>query len=206
MEISVIISAYNSETYVAAAIRSVLNQSFDKNEMELLVVDDCSTDGSYTIIEPFERSSSIRVVRNKKNIGLSKSCNMAVRVASGKFVYFVDADDFINKNALMVAHLYLTSNRGDIHACSCDYLEVDGDENVIRRRNGNSYPIRCGVLYKTDDLIALGPYQDVPREDIDFRNRFTQSGKFIYNIPIPLYRYRQHQKSLTKNIKEHIGG
>ena len=82
-----------------------------------------------------------------------------------------------------------------------DYYEVDVNENILRRKNGTTWPIAAGVTYKLDDVIGLGLYNEMlPREDIDFKKKFIQSGKQMYNIPIPLYRYTQHAQSLTKNI------
>jgi hypothetical protein len=56
-------------------------------------------------------------------------------------------------------------------------------------------------MYKTDHMIELGLYNDLlPREDVEFRQRFLKSGKQIYNIPVPLYRYTQHSESISKHM------
>ena len=71
MEISVVITNYNYSKYLARAIRSVINQSFDKNEYEIIVIDDCSTDNSKVIIDSF--ASYIKPIINEFNIGLTCS-------------------------------------------------------------------------------------------------------------------------------------
>jgi len=197
MEISVIITNFNYGKFLARAIRSVVNQSYSKDEFEIIVVDDCSTDNSKNIIESF--TGNIKPIFNKKNEGVSYSCNKAVAEAHGKFVYFLDADDFINKDTLLVCRSFISHNKEDMDAVSTDYYEVSTKETIIRRRDGMAYPIRCGVLYYTDHLIELGPYNvDIKREDIDFRKRYLKSGRYIYNLPVPYYKYTQHDESLTK--------
>ena len=198
MEISIIISNFNNEKFILRCIRSVLNQSFDKNEFEVIVIDDASTDKSPQYIQSIE--NNIIPIYNDTNIGLSASCNYGVKTARGKFCVFIDSDDFVNRNLLLTEHDFLSHNKDNMDACSCDYYEVSIKEEIIRRRDGMAYPIRCGIMYYTDHLRELGPYNvGEKREDIDFRKRFLHTGRYIYNIPIPYYRYTQHNNSITKN-------
>lgn len=201
MEISIIISNFNNGKFISRAIRSAINQNFDKREFEILVIDDCSTDNSINLIEGF--GNYIRTIYNKTNLGLAISCNNAVKAALGKFVFFLDSDDIISSNVLLVEHDFLSHNKESIDAVSCDYYEISEKETILKRRDGMAYPIRCGIMYYTDHLMELGPYDpNVPREDIDFRRRFLQNKKFIYNISIPYYKYTQHNNSITKTILE----
>jgi glycosyltransferase involved in cell wall biosynthesis len=199
MEISVIITNYNYGKHVARAIRSVINQSFNKNEYEIIVIDDCSTDNSRQVIESF--GDKIRTLFNVKNLGLAESCNCAIRSAMGTYVIRLDADDYVAHDWLKVHHLFLANNKGEMDATSSDYLEVDENENTLRRKNGSTWPIACGVMYKLDHMMSLGLYDtNLPREDVEFRQRFLKSGKQIYNLPVPLYRYTQHDNSITKGL------
>lgn len=199
MEISVIITNYNYEKYLPRAVRSVVGQSFNKSEYEIIVVDDCSTDNSKQAVESW--SSHVRLILNEKNIGLARSCNRAIKTALGKYIIRLDADDYVHMDWLKVHHLFLSNNKDEMDATSSDYLEVDEKENTLRRRHGTTFPIACGVMYKTDHFLELGLYDEsLPREDIEFRQRFLKSGRHIFNIPIPLYRYTQHKESLTKGL------
>jgi len=199
MEISVIITNYNYEKYIARAIRSVVNQSFDKNEYEIIAIDDFSEDNSRYVIESF--SSHLKTIFNDKNLGLAASCNKAIREAMGTYIIRLDADDYVAHDWLKMHHLFLANNKDDMAATSSDYFEINQNENIISRKNGMTWPIACGIMYKTDHIIDLGLYDEsIPREDIEFRQRFLKSGRQIYNIPVPLYRYMQHSESFTKNI------
>lgn len=199
MEISVIITNYNYEKYLARSIRSLINQSYNSDEYEIIVIDDCSIDQSGEIIKGF--TGYIRPILNEKNIGLAASCNKAIRAALGKYVVRVDADDYVHADFLKLHQIFLANNKEDMDATSSDYYEVDLREKVLSRRSGVTFPIACGVMYKTDDVLAINGFrEDLPREDEDFRRRFLQSGKHIFNIPVPLYRYTQHKKSMTKGV------
>lgn len=197
MEISVIITNYNYEKYIGRAIRSALNQSFNHDEYEVVVIDDCSVDNSKEVISGF--GSDISAIYNQKNLGLAASCNKAINQARGKYIIRLDADDYVAKDLLLIHHAFLSNNKGEIDATSNDYLEVDHRENIVRRRSGITFPIACSVMYKIDDMIALGLYNEVlPREDEEFRRRFLNSGRHIYNIAVPLYRYYIHPNSISK--------
>lgn len=198
MEISVVVTNYNYGRFLPRAIRSLVNQSYTKDEYEILVIDDCSADNSRDVMAMFQ--NHIRPIFNDENIGLAASCNKAIREALGKYVIRVDADDYVASDFLKVHQIFLSHNKEEMNATSCDYYEVDSNENTLRRRSGVTFPIACGVMYKLDDLIDLGLYDEsLPREDAEFRSRFLQSGRNIYNIPVPLYRYTQHAQSMTKS-------
>jgi len=94
--VSTVMSSYNSEKTISASIESILNQSY-KN-IELLIIDDCSTDNSYEILKEYELNyDSINVFRNNKNIGLTKSLNIILKKTKGKFIARQDADDTSRK-------------------------------------------------------------------------------------------------------------
>jgi glycosyltransferase involved in cell wall biosynthesis len=196
MEISVIVTNYNYERFLARCLRSIINQSYLDSEYEIVVIDDCSTDNSKRVIDSFQ--GVVRPIFNAANEGLTASCNKAIRSARGKYVIRVDADDYIHRDALTVHQLFLANNK-DMDATSCDYYEVDPKENILRRKNAVTWPIACGIMYRTDQMINIGLYDEsLPREDEEFRQRFIKKYQ-IYNIPVPLYRYTIHDDSKTRN-------
>lgn len=95
--ISVIVPVYNVAPYVEACLSSIVSQSYDN--LEILVVDDASTDGSYDICQKYYKSDSrVRLMHHNKNLGLSAARNTALEVAKGDYIVFVDSDDTIDKN------------------------------------------------------------------------------------------------------------
>jgi glycosyltransferase involved in cell wall biosynthesis len=97
--VSVLMTAYNRELYIAEAIESVLAQ--DYQQYELIIVDDCSTDHTVEIANSYQKKDSrIQVYVNEKNLGQFLNRNKAATISRGELLVFVDSDDTINKDSL----------------------------------------------------------------------------------------------------------
>ena len=128
-EVSIIITNYNYGKYISRCIRSCLAQ---KNaNVEVIVVDDLSTDNSMEVIKPFEKQ--IRLIENSENVGVAASANIGLKNSRGQFAIRVDADDFVNCDMAYFMKKYLEQNH-DAFCVSCDYVLVDNYENVIERK------------------------------------------------------------------------
>lgn len=100
-KISVIIPVYNVELYLSQCLDSVLGQSF--MDIEVICVEDCSTDDSLNILYRYqENDRRIRILKNDENRGLSISRNRGLRAARGKYIYFLDSDDWLVPDALYI--------------------------------------------------------------------------------------------------------
>ena len=97
IEISIIIPVYNVEKYLRQCVDSVLNQTF-KERIEIILVNDGSTDNSEQIVREYEKQypEVVRVI-SQKNQGLSATRNVALNIAQGKFLVFIDSDDYIGQ-------------------------------------------------------------------------------------------------------------
>jgi glycosyltransferase involved in cell wall biosynthesis len=90
--VSVVMSAYNSEITIAESIESILNQSYQN--FEFLIIDDCSTDKTSEIVESYQKkNNNIKLIKNKTNLGLTKSLNILIEKSSGQYIARQDADD-----------------------------------------------------------------------------------------------------------------
>lgn len=99
--VSVLMTVYNRELYIAEAIESVLNQ--DYQNFELIIVDDCSKDESYAIADAYlQKDSRIKLYRNEVNLGDYPNRNKAASYANGKYLKYLDADDIIYPNSLTI--------------------------------------------------------------------------------------------------------
>lgn len=199
MKVSVIVATYNCERYLSRAIRSLIAQSFPKNDYEILVVDDGSTDHTQRILESF--GNWIKVISLPEHKGLPSACNEGIGKALGRYTIRVDADDYVHEDLLRIECLYLTLNH-DYDAVACDYYMVDENERRIGRYNADTNPIGCGIMFKKDNLVAIGLYDEnfMILGDDDLRIRYLQKFK-IHRIELPLYRYRQHDSNITRDKK-----
>ncbi|MCP4154361.1 MAG: glycosyltransferase family 2 protein [bacterium] len=199
MKISIIITAHNYGKYIGRAIRSALDQSLDRRDYEVIVVDDGSSDITPTILESF--GEDIRVIRFPENKGLPAAVNEGIRKARSRYVVRLDADDFIHEDLLRVQYLYLSLNP-EMDAVSCDYCLVDDRERTIERKNAEEHPIACGIMFRKDFLVEIGLYDEnfLSAEEEDLRIRYLEKYN-IFNIPLPLYRYRMHKNNMTNDTE-----
>lgn len=119
-KVSVIIPVYNVEQYVEKSIESVLNQSM--KDIEIILVDDGSTDRSGEICDRYEKKDERIVVIHKKNGGLSSARNVGVKAAEGDYIGFIDSDDFVEP--LMYETLYRMAERDSADVAICGVYDV----------------------------------------------------------------------------------
>lgn len=202
VEISVIVCSFNHAKWIERCIRSLLNQCFiEKKILEIVIVNDSSKDNTLEVLEKFKKYKNIIIINNKKNIGLPRSINQAMRISSGRYLMRVDSDDYISRNCLYFLRLFLDYNRHYQAVCS-DYCKVNKYEEVIKRYNGKKNQIACGIMFRREALFDLGLYDEnfKMREGHELRKRFLKKYK-LGHLEIPLYKYRDHENNRTKNLK-----
>ena len=200
MEASIVITCHDYDKYLGRAIRSAINQNFPRSEFETLVVNDSSPDETKEIMDSF--MGYIRPIHLKENIGLAAARNLGIKRALGKYVVYVDADDYISQNLILIESSYLNEHK-DWDAVSCNYDLIDSDGNILKTKNGKDEPIACGIMFRKDRLFDIGLYNPEFRamEEEELRRRFESKYR-IENIELSLYRYRRHEANLTNNKKK----
>ena len=198
--VSVIVAAHNEERYLGRCLRSLLAQRFERSRYDVIVIDDASTDRTSAVLATF--GDSVTVLRNETNLGLPASLNRAITSTHSKFIVRVDADDYVNSAFLDVMYMFLADNP-QFDAAACDYLLVDDREEVISRRDAVKEPIACGIMFRTEQLIDIGLYDEsfLRHEDRDLRLRFLDRYT-IHHVPLPMYRYRRHDDNITNDTAE----
>ncbi len=196
--VSVLVPVHNQEKYIGRCLRSLLSQNFPRDEFEIVVIDDGSQDRTPYALELFREE--ITLVRNETNRGLPASLNQGVRATSSPYVVRVDGDDYVNMEFLTLLNLFLENNRY-MDAVACDYLIVDDHEDVLARKDCSEDPIACGIMFRTEQLIDIGLYDEsfLMYEERDLRIRF-QEKYLIHRLELPLYRYRRHEDNLTNDV------
>lgn len=128
--VSIITPNYNCVRFISQTIESVLAQTY--SDWEMLIVDDCSTDGSYEIaLEYAAKDSRIKVIRNEKNSGAAVSRNKAIEVAQGEFVAFLDSDDLWIPEKLEKQIAFMCENACDFSFC--EYEHIDEENNSLHK-------------------------------------------------------------------------
>lgn len=142
---SIVIPCYNVEKYLEGAIQSVLVQSF--KDWEIILIDDGSKDSTATIIESYAKIDSRIHSYFQMNKGVSEARNLGIKYASGKYVYFFDADDIIDNGLLTYLANLLFEESPDLIVFG--YRKVDSNKKVIRRRTPKE-----NRLYKGDKALG----------------------------------------------------
>jgi len=195
--ISVIIPVFNQEKWIGRCLRSLLNQTMNRSEYEIIVVDDGSEDRSDYALELF--IDEIVVVKNEKNLGLPSALNKGIKKSKANYIIRVDGDDYVNEYFLFLLYEFIEQNKY-MDAVACDYLLVDNKEEVISRKNCIEDPIGCGIMFKSNHLLEIGLYDEEFQlhEERELRHRFEKKYK-IHRLELPLYRYRRHENNITND-------
>ena len=151
-KISVIVPVYNVEKYLADCLESIINQTF--SDIEIICVNDGSTDNSRNILSEYEKKDSRIKIVDKKNGGLSSARNAGMRVATGDFIAFIDSDDWVDIKMLEKLYNNITELNTDISICAVHLY----DENEKKADDENSY-FNLSVFDKSFDNRAFS-YKD----------------------------------------------
>lgn len=142
---SIIMPVYNAEKYVEQSIKSVLNQTF--TNYELIIIDDCSKDGSYSICKEFK--SNCVLVNLKENKGISYVRNFGLKKAKGKYITFLDSDDYIEKDTLEKLYEEVKLHNSDFLIYGFIEDIYDNRERLVKN-NKVSPNLKCFI--KGDEL------------------------------------------------------
>lgn len=172
--VSIITPVYNSEEYLEETILSVINQTY-KN-WELLLVDDCSTDNSYEIIEKYLTDERIKYLRNERNSGPAITRNVGLETANGKYIALLDSDDFWGKTKLENQVKFMVKN--NLELSHGNYYFCDLKSEVIKKIEV-SEQIDYKILLKENQFKTMTMmikknvlenirFQDIKHEDFAF--------------------------------------
>jgi glycosyltransferase involved in cell wall biosynthesis len=198
--ISVLIPVYNVELFVFDAVRSICNQTY-KN-LEIIVVDDCSTDKTYDIIAELAKNDKrVRLYRNSKNLKIAETLNFALEQASGDFIARMDGDDFSESGKIEKQYLFLMNNP-EYALVGTNYILEDEFGNEISRTHYLSDFSKISKVLRFESPVAhiwlttkkvyneIGGYRMPGVEDYDFLLRLVSKGYKISNLGEYLYIVR----------------
>lgn len=207
LKVTVIVSAYNVEPYIEKCLRSILAQTLE--EIQIVVIDDGSTDSTAGKIS--EINDARVELYKKENGGLSAARNFGLQFAKGKYILFVDGDDFIEPE--MCAVLYETAKKNDADVVECEYFK-DYGKRVVAKRHENPpcalikfcTSFMWNKLIRTELLLDSGIKfkEGIWYEDFNFNLKFASVVKNYVHIDRPLYHYVQRESSIMHTVNERV--
>ncbi len=208
-KVTVYIPCHNYGRYLKRAVDSVFAQTL--KDWELIIIDDGSTDDTARVLAGYRHDPRIRIISQKKK-GLAVSNNIALRLAGGRYVMRLDADDWLDENALLVLS-HVLDTKPEIGLVYPDYTLVDDDGEILeivrRKKIGAEARLldlpahgACTMI-RRECLLELGGYTEAfaCQDGYDLWLRFLKSFK-PYNVNVPLFYYRQHPGSLTTDQRK----
>lgn len=220
VSISIIVPVYQAEKSLARCVDSILNQSF--RDFELILVDDGSTDKCPKLCEEYAAADSRVRVIHKKNGGLSSARNAGLDVAVGRYVGFVDSDDYVSDDMYQKLYEAIEENQADVAVCNC--FQVDGEGRRLEGKRYNYrldkgtlsgreilkkigetgsavYVVMWNKLYKRELFDGLRFDEGKINEDIWIFGKLYFRVKCAVCIPERLYFYERGQSSITRGTK-----
>ncbi|WP_193742671.1 MULTISPECIES: glycosyltransferase family 2 protein [unclassified Prochlorococcus] len=200
--VSIVIPAYNSQSYIEACINSCIMQETEIN-YEVVVCDDASTDSTNEILGfLYSDNKLIKIITNTLNVGVGFARNKAISMARGRYIFLLDSDDYIHPLTIQTLTVALEL-RPDIDIVYSDYVYVDDNDQKSSRINACEKPIACARLVRKSVFARHGLYESLRiGEEREFASRLNANGINSLHLPLPLYRYRQHSMSLTSEYEQ----
>lgn len=206
-KVSVVLPTYNGSKYIKQSIESVISQTF--TDWELIIVDDCSDDGTDSIVDNFARTDDrIKVIHNKVNQKLPMSLNIGFRAAQGEYLTWTSDDNIFLPNAISNMVEILDENELAGMVCANMYVIDEFGSTIGEKCVGindlcASNCVGACFLYRSSVLKRIGEYDTdlFLVEDYDYWIRIEKEyGSIIYCNEI-LYKYRRHSESLSDKRK-----
>ena len=213
--VTIIISAFNAEKFLAEAIDSVLIQSL--GNFELILIDDGSTDGTLQIFKKYKQIDKRILIDSHKNIGMGESVNRAVKMANSELIARMDADDVMIDTRLEEQVKFMNSHPEiAITSCLTEFINQNG-----KSIGGQDFPqtkdlqtlddtkryvsekkcihfAHTGMICRKSAFLEVGGYDGKywPSDDIELFNKVADKGYGVVVLPKKLMKYRLHNDSI----------
>ena len=208
--VSIIIPAYNAEHTIEKCLNSLFNQTL--KEIEIIVINDCSKDSTLKILKKYK--NKIKLIDNKENLGPAGSRNKGLDVAQGKYIGFVDADDWVAPNMYELMSSKM-NDEVDLVACSRINVTKNGEKPIINKNKESDAKAftktsnyNCDKLFKREIIEKYHlrlPEQYSYAEDFAFGIRYKYYANKMCILEEPLYYYlADSEGSITNSYKRNL--
>ena len=210
-KVSLIIPVYNAEDYIDECLDSLVNQTY-KN-LEIICINDGSSDSSVKHIEEYMKNYQNIVLINQENAGVVGARNVGIKNATGKYIMFVDSDDYIDLTMVEKMVGELNRTKADAAKCNIDttlaflqhskiennkFYSSDEYQDIIKQlfEDNNIFCTVCNGIYKKE-LCWVFPEGFRYGEDVLFNGEYFLKAKSIVLLKDALYHYRNNPTSVT---------
>lgn len=212
--VAIVVPVYNSKKYLLDTVECIKSQS-EKN-LEIILVDDGSTDGSGKLCDEIQKSDSRIKVMHTKNFGVSHARNAGIGEARAKYILPLDSDDLIDEDYVRQAIEVLNNNPeiGIVYCKADKFGEYNGEWDLPPYSISNMLTHNCifvTSMFRKEDWVRIGGFDETMRygiEDYDFWLSIIELGRSVYQIPKILFHYRIQKESrstlLDGNIEKNI--
>lgn len=204
--ISVIMPVHNGADYIKTAIDSVLSQQV---RLELIIIDDCSTDHLESVLAPYQSLENVHILHNEKNLGVAASRNKGVSYCKGKYVAFLDADDWWAPDKLRIQLSAMLKKKAVLSSTARELMNPDGTalgriipiaETITYKDLLTHNSLSCsGVMALRDVLLEFPMEHEDSHEDYITWMKIAKKYKFVAGINEPLLKYRLSEGSKSRN-------
>ncbi|MGG7161199.1 glycosyltransferase [Clostridium baratii] len=216
MELSIIVPIFNVEEYVVECVESIVNQKTNIL-FEIILINDGSTDNSREKIKKYSNTNNVTII-DQENLGLSAARNTGLKIAKGKYIIFIDSDDFIEEDFIDKLYKYANENMLDVVFSGYKIFTSKDDKkiykciyknNILLKRDKaiknliRKKTFRAEVwddIYRREFLIENNLFftENIINEDEDFTLRVLLNAENIGYLNYNGYMYRQREGSITK--------
>lgn len=208
IKVSVIVPVYNTEKYLGICLSSLVHQTF--KDFEIIVINDGSTDNSQRIIDDYKKEYP-KLIKSFSfpNQGISKSRNIGITKAKGKYITFIDSDDYVDITFLEEMYNKITFEKADL--CVCDYYTVN-EEEEIKKFKIDDFP-NSSLKDNPELLLKVNPspwnklfkkelfknlkFENIKYEDLLLVTKILLEAKKIVKLNKYLNFYRIRENSQT---------
>ena len=227
MLLSIIVPIYNVEKYLRKCIDSLVEQRYE--DAEIILIDDCSTDHSMKIAELYQDVPNLKIIKKRVNSGLSDTRNIGLKEAKGKYILFLDSDDYLENGCLFNIEKIIKMNNEPsiIYFGFYEEFEKTNQQNkmygyvseknklysskefiISELKQRNLYAAACFGIYKRDFIVNNQIFfkSGILHEDELWTPQVVMNAKTIYTSDYIYYHYLRRANSITKKCNKTKNG
>ncbi len=195
--VSVIVPIYNVEAYLEKCITSIINQTY--TNIEIILINDGSTDTSLKICQEYQKLDNRIIILNKNNEGLSAARNDGIAKSKGKYICFIDGDDYISPNYIEKLYNDLTKHKADISVCNFYYENYQGSLTKKKECQNQIYTSTEALkdIFLIQKNLEIMVWNKLYKKELFTKNNITFPKSMIHEDNFVTYKLFAKSKRIS---------